>query len=570
MRTSQFLITTLKEVPADAEIISHQYMLRSGMVRKLASGIYTWMPLGLRVLRKIENIIREEMNRTGANELLMPSMQPAELWHKSERWDEYGPELLRVRDRHNRDFCYGPTHEEVITDLVSREVSSYKQLPLTLYQIQTKFRDEIRPKFGVMRSREFIMKDAYSFHISDESLLETYDLMHSTYTRIFTRIGLNFRPVDADSGSIGGNRSNEFHVLADSGEDAIAFSSESDYAANIEQAEAIAPAVSRQEPEKPLQTIDTPDQNSIVEISKYLGVETTHCLKTLIVKGSDDNLVALVLRGDHELNEIKVAKLPSIANPFTLASVEEVREVAHCDPGSVGPLGLEITVIADHSALTMANFVCGANENGKHFTDCNWKRDLPIAQAADLRNVIDGDPSPDGKGTLSIARGIEVGHIFQLGRKYSHSMKATVLSDKGKSVELAMGCYGIGVTRVVAASIEQNHDDKGIIWPSAIAPFSVALCPLNMHKSHRVREFSDSLYQQLLDLGIDVLYEDNKIRPGVMFASMELIGVPHRLVVVERGLDKGMLEYKGRCDEKATDIAIDDVIEFIQNKIANS
>ncbi len=567
MRTSQFLITTLKEVPADAEIISHQYMLRSGMVRKLASGIYTWMPVGLRVLRKVENIIREEMNRAGANEILMPSMQPAELWKKSDRWDQYGPELLRINDRHHREFCYGPTHEEVITDLISREVSSYKQLPLNLYQIQTKFRDEIRPKFGVMRSREFIMKDAYSFHISDESLLETYDIMHQAYTNIFTRIGLDFRPVEADSGSIGGNRSNEFHVLADSGEDAIAFSSDSDYAANIEQAEAIAPTTVRPEANQALQTVDTPDQHSIAEVSNHLGVSEKECLKTLIVKGANDKLVALVLRGDHALNEIKASRLPVVATPFELASTDEVREVAHCDPGSVGPLGLEIVVIADHAALNAANFVCGANDNGKHFMHCNWQRDLPAPQAADLRNVVDGDPSPDGQGILSIARGIEVGHIFQLGRKYSHKMKATVLDDKGKSVELAMGCYGIGVTRVVAAAIEQNHDDKGIIWSSAIAPFTVALCPLNMHKSHRVRDYADKLYQQLTELGIEVLYEDNKVRPGVMFASMELIGIPHRLVVVERGLDKGVLEYKGRCDDEAIDVALDEVLEFIQNKI---
>ncbi|VAW79977.1 Prolyl-tRNA synthetase, bacterial type [hydrothermal vent metagenome] len=567
MRTSQFLITTLKEVPADAEIISHQYMLRSGMVRKLASGIYTWMPLGLRVLRKVENIIREEMNLAGANEILMPSMQPAELWKKSDRWDQYGPELLRINDRHHREFCYGPTHEEVITDLISREVSSYKQLPLNLYQIQTKFRDEIRPKFGVMRSREFIMKDAYSFHISDESLLETYEIMHQTYTNIFTRIGLDFRPVEADSGSIGGNRSNEFHVLADSGEDAIAFSSDSDYAANVEQAEAIAPTTACKEVDQALQTVDTPNQHSIAEVSNHLGVSEQDCLKTLIVKGVDDQLVALVLRGDHELNEIKACRIPAVATPFEMASADQVREVAHCDPGSVGPLGLEIIVIADHSALNAANFVCGANDNGKHFMHCHWQRDLPVAQAADLRNVVDGDPSPDGQGTLSIARGIEVGHIFQLGRKYSNKMKATVLNDKGKSVELAMGCYGIGVTRVVAAAIEQNHDDKGIIWSSAIAPFTVALCPLNMHKSHRVRDYADKLYQQLTDLGIEVLYEDNKVRPGVMFASMELIGIPHRLVVVERGLDKGVLEYKGRSDNEATDIALDDVLEFIQNKI---
>lgn len=492
MRVSKFPLSTLKETPADAEIISHQLMLRAGLIRRLASGMYTWLPLGIRVLRKVENIVRDEMEKTGALEVLMPGVQPAELWQESGRWEEYGPELLRLHDRHNREFCLGPTHEEIITDLARRELSSYKQLPLTWYQIQTKFRDEIRPRFGVMRSREFIMKDAYSFHMDQESLQQTYDAMHQAYTNIFTRFGLDFRPVMADSGSIGGSGSHEFHVLADSGEDAIAFSSDSNYAANIEKATALTPQDERAAATEEKSVIETPGKHSIEEVSKFLGIDASSCLKTLLVEGAEENsIVALVLRGDHELNEIKAEQLEQVASPLTFASEEQVKASAGCAPGSVGP-DLSITVIADHSAAHVANFVCGANEDGKHLQGVNWGRDLAEPTIADLRNVVEGDTSPDGKGTLSIVRGIEVGHIFQLGDKYSDKLQAKVLDENGASKIMTMGCYGIGVSRVVAAAIEQNNDKNGIIWPQNIAPFDVALAPINMQKSERLRDAAET------------------------------------------------------------------------------
>ena len=568
MRTSNLLLATLKEVPTDAEIISHQLMLRAGMIRKLASGLYSWLPLGLRVLRKVENIVREEMERAGAQEVLMPAVQPAELWHESGRWEQYGPELLRLIDRHEREFCFGPTHEEVITDLIRREIRSYRQLPSNFYQIQTKFRDEIRPRFGVMRAREFLMKDAYSFHLDDASLNETYHTMHEAYCRIFNRIGLEFRPVRADSGAIGGNLSHEFHVLAESGEDAIAFSSDSDYAANVELAEAVTPDAKRPAPTETMGTVSTPEQRSIEEVSGFLKIPAAQCLKTLLVKAEDNGVVALVLRGDHELNEIKAEKLDAVASPLTFATEAEVKQVAGCEPGSLGPVDLSIPIYADHAALAVADFVCGANQDGHHLKGVNWGRDLAEATAVDIRNVQQGDPSPDGKGTLAIKRGIEVGHIFQLGRKYSEAMDATVLDENGKSVVMTMGCYGIGVSRIVAAAIEQNHDDNGIIWPAAIAPYQVALLPMNMHKSQRLREAVDSLYEQLQAAGLEVLLDDRKERAGVMFADMELIGIPHRIVLGERGLDKGIIEYKGRRDSESQDIALDKVVEFLQQKLA--
>ncbi len=567
MRTSNLLLATLKEVPADAEIISHQLMLRAGMIRKLASGLYSWLPLGLRVLRKVESIVREEMDRASAQEVLMPAVQPAELWYESGRWEQYGPELLRLIDRHDREFCFGPTHEEVITDLIRREIRSYRQLPSNFYQIQTKFRDEIRPRFGVMRAREFLMKDAYSFHLDDASLDETYHVMHDTYCRIFNRIGLEFRPVRADSGAIGGNLSHEFHVLAESGEDAITFSSESDYAANVELAEAVATKAKPPTPNETMTTLDTPEQHSIEDVSTFLKIDAAQCLKTLLVKSTDDNVVALVLRGDHQLNEVKAEKLDVVASPLSFASEAEVNQVAGCQPGSLGPVGLSIPVYADHAALAVSDFICGANQDNKHLSGVNWGRDLDTATAVDIRNVQDGDPSPDGKGTLTIKRGIEVGHIFQLGRKYSEAMDATVLDENGKSVVMTMGCYGIGVSRVVAATIEQNHDANGIIWPDAIAPYQVALLPMNMHKSARLREAVENLYEQLQAAGLDVLLDDRKERAGVMFADMELIGIPHRIVLGERGLDKGKVEYKGRRDTESQEIGLDNIIEFLQQKL---
>jgi len=550
MRTSRFPLATLKEVPADAEIISHQLMLRAGMIRKVAAGVYTWLPLGLKVLRKVEAVVREEMDRSGALEVLMPSVQPAELWQESGRWAQYGPELLRIKDRHEREFCYGPTHEEVITDLARRELKSYKQLPVNFYQIQTKFRDEVRPRFGVMRAREFLMKDAYSFHADQASLEATYQVMFDTYTRIFTRLGLKFRPVQADTGSIGGAVSHEFHVLADAGEDAIAFSDTGDYAANVELAEAVAPAGTSPAAIQTMARVATPGVHSIEEVSACLNVAPARCAKTLLVQGSEADIIALVLRGDHELNAVKTGKLPGVMSPLTFATEAQVVTATGARPGSVGPVGLRIRVVVDRAAAQLADFVCGANEDGQHLTGVNWGRDLPTPEVADLRNVVPGDPSPDGQGTLAIARGIEVGHIFQLGTKYSEALNARVLDENGRESAMLMGCYGIGVSRVVAAAIEQNHDDKGILWPEPIAPFKVALLPMAMKKSYRVAEACEKLYAEFRAAGIEVLFDDRDARPGVMFADMELIGIPHRIVVGEKNLDAGVVEYKrGRATD---------------------
>ena len=566
MKLSQLLTSTLREAPADAEIVSHKLMLRAGMIRQLAAGIYTWLPLGFRVLKKVETIIREEMNSVGAQEILMPAVQPAELWHESKRWEHYGPELLRINDRHEREFCFGPTHEEVITDLVRREIRSYKQLPVNFYQIQTKFRDEIRPRFGIMRSREFLMKDAYSFHLSDESLQETYQQMHKTYSKIFTRLGLQFRAVIADSGNIGGNKSHEFHVLAESGEDQIVFSENGEYAANLEQAEALVSRESRPKPSKKIKTVDTPNQKTIEEISKFLNINTNQCLKTLIIKSEDDGLIALILRGDHELNRTKTEKLSSVMKPLTFANNDEIMSTIGCNAGSIGPINISIPIYIDHEVKNMSDFVCGANANGKHFTGVNWERDLPLPTTVDIRNVCEGDLAKDGSGKLEFARGIEVGHIFQLGTKYSSSMKATCLDQTGKAVTLTMGCYGIGVSRIVAAAIEQNHDEKGIIWPASIAPFQLALIPINMHKSIRLREAVMSFYDELVANNIDVLLDDRQERPGVMFSDIELIGIPHRFVFSEKGLDAGEIEYKARRDTENKNIQIKKAVTFIKEK----
>ena len=568
MRTSQFPLQTLKETPSDAEIASHQLMLRSGMIRKLASGLYTWLPLGLRVLHKVQAIVRDEMNKAGGLEVLMPGVQPAELWEETGRWKKYGPELLRLKDRHQREFCLGPTHEEIITDLARNELQSYKQLPINFYQIQSKFRDEMRPRFGIMRAREFLMKDAYSFHIDQDSLQTTYDQMYDTYTNIFNRCGLNFRAVQADGGSIGGKASHEFHVLADSGEDAIIFSTQSDYAANIELAEAVLPLEGRSEASKEMQTIDTPNQKSIEEVSTFLGIHPSQTIKTLIVNGVvDDNgnnsVVGLVLRGDHELNEIKAEKLKDIASPLTLAFEESVKLASGCQPGSVGPVGLNIKMYVDRAASCASDFVCGANKDDQHYTGVNWERDLPLPEVVDLRNIVEGDPSPDGKGTLTIARGIEVGHIFQLGQEYSKKMDATVLNENGKSTIMTMGCYGIGVSRVVASAIEQHHDDKGILWPANLAPFQVVICPIQMNKSDLVKTATEDIYQQFIDAGIDVLLDDRGLRPGVMFADMELIGIPHRIVIGERSLKKNEVEYRLRSDDENQMIGADKIVEMI-------
>lgn len=570
MRASRYLIATVKETPADAEVISHQLMLRAGLIRKLASGLYTWLPMGLRVLRKVEKIVREEMDRAGAQEVLMPAVQPAELWQESGRWDQMGEEMLRLKDRHDRDFCFGPTHEEVITDLCRHELRSYKQLPANFYQIQTKFRDERRPRFGVMRAREFLMKDAYSFHLNAESLDETYKVMYETYTRIFTRLGLEFRAVVADTGAIGGSASHEFHVLADSGEDAIAFSSESDYAANVEMAEALAPVDERPAPQQELREVDTPDAKTIQELVEKYDQPIDKTVKTLLVHASDEidaDLVALLVRGDHELNEIKAEKLPQVASPLTFASEEEIRAAVGAGPGSLGPINLNLPVIADRSVAAMADFSAGANVDGKHYFGINWERDLSLPTVVDIRNVQEGDPSPDGKGHVTIKRGIEVGHIFQLGTKYSEAMGATVLDENGKSVVMTMGCYGIGVSRVVASAIEQNHDDRGIIWPEAIAPFQIALLPMNMQKSQRLREAATELYENLTQVGYEVLFDDRGERPGVMFADTELLGIPHRLVLGERALDAGNIEYKGRRDTDSQDIPLDGLMEFLRERI---
>jgi prolyl-tRNA synthetase len=567
MRISQFPLSTLKETPADAEVISHQLMLRAGLIRRLAAGIYTWLPLGLRTLRKVETVVREEMNRIGALEMLMPAVQPAELWQESGRWEQYGPELLRLKDRHLRDFCFGPTHEEVIADLLRREIKSYRQLPLCYYQIQTKFRDEIRPRFGVMRAREFLMKDAYSFHVSPASLQATYDAMGQAYSRIFSRLGLDFRAVLADSGSIGGNRSQEFHVLADSGEDAIAFSSHSAYAANVELAEALAPTAERQTPILSLSRVATPNQQTIAAVSAFLGVNPQQTLKTLLVQGSDSDVVALCLRGDHELNKIKAEKLPQVATPLTLASAAQLVATAGCHAGSLGPVGLDVPIIADRAAAQLADFICGANTDGAHLTGVNWGRDLPEPVVADLRNVVEGDPSPDGQGVLSIVRGIEVGHIFQLGDKYSAAMNAAVLDEAGQSHPMLMGCYGIGVSRVVAAAVEQHYDERGIVWPLPMAPFQVALLAINAARSQRLREAVEVLYQQLLAAGIEVLLDDREVRPGVMFADMDLIGIPHRLVLSERKLDAGQVEYKSRREAETVEVEQSCALDFLRERL---
>ena len=569
MRASRFLLATVKETPADAVVISHQLMLRAGMIRKLASGLYNWLPVGLRVLRKVERIVREEMDSSGAQEVLMPVVQPMELWDESGRAPAYGPELLRITDRHNNPFCLGPTHEEVITDLVRNEVHSYKQLPMNFYQIQTKFRDETRPRFGVMRAREFIMKDAYSFHINMDSLQQTYDDMYRTYCRIFDRIGLDYRPVAADTGSIGGSGSHEFHVLADSGEDAIAFSDQSDYAANVELAEAIA-AGERAAAQEELRLVDTPKAKTIAELVEQFAIPANKTVKTLIVAASEEfggGFVALLLRGDHELNEIKADKHPAIASPLRFATEEEIRNLVGAGPGSLGPLNLPIPFIADHAVTLCSDFTSGANIDGKHYFGINWERDLAIEVTADLRNVVEGDPSPDGTGKLTIRRGIEVGHIFQLGTKYSQALGAKVLDENGKAVIMPMGCYGIGVSRVVAAAIEQNYDERGIVWPASIAPFDVALIPLNLKKSPREGELCEKLYAELTAAGFDVLYDDReKERLGVKLADAELIGIPHRILVTEKGLDTGTLEYKGRRDAEPTDVTISELTTFLRSR----
>ncbi|HIE6129606.1 TPA: proline--tRNA ligase [Proteus mirabilis] len=571
MRTSHYLLSTLKETPADAEIVSHQLMLRAGMIRKLASGLYDWMPTGVRVLRKIEKIVREEMDNAGSLEISMPVVQPADLWQESGRWEQYGPELLRFTDRGKRPFVLGPTHEEVVTDIVRNEITSYKQLPLNLYQIQTKFRDEVRPRFGVMRSREFIMKDAYSFHISQESLQETYDRMYQAYSNIFTRIGLDFRPVLADTGSIGGSASHEFQVLADSGEDDIVFSTASDYAANIELAEAVMPATPRAPATEELRLVDTPNAKTIAELVEQFNLPIEKTVKTLIVHATEESghkLVALLVRGDHELNEIKAEKCSIVASPLVFATEEEIRQAVNAGPGSLGPINLPLPIIIDRAVSVMSDFGAGANVDGKHYFGINWERDLPLAEMADIRNVVEGDPSPDGKGTLLIKRGIEVGHIFQLGKKYSEALKATVQNEEGHNQVVTMGCYGIGITRIVAAAIEQNHDARGIIWPDAIAPFQVAILPMNMHRSYRVKEVAEKLYADLRAQGIDVLFDDRKERPGVMFADMELIGVPHTIVIGDRNLDNEQVEYKARRSDDKSLVNVNDVVAFIKEQLA--
>jgi prolyl-tRNA synthetase len=563
MRYSEFGLTTLKEVPAEAEIVSHQLMLRAGLIRRLASGLFTWMPLGLRVLRKVETVVREEMNRAGALELLMPAVQPSELWQESGRWEEYGPLLLRMLDRHEREYCFGPTHEEVITDIARRELRSYKQLPLNFYQVQTKFRDEIRPRFGVMRSREFIMKDAYSFDLDKDGMRVSYDKMHDAYTAIFERLGLRFRVVDADSGEIGGSRSQEFHVLADSGEDAIAYSDEDDYASNIETAETTRPDTPRAEPGQEFETVDTPGARTIQGLVDMLGISPEQTLKTLIVEG-DEQPIALALRGDHELNAVKAQKIVGVASPLTMADPETVRKVTGCEPGFAGPIGLDIPVYFDHATAAMADFVCGANDADVHHTGVNFGRDIEEPATVDLRNVVEGDPTPGGKGTLSIARGIEVGHIFQLGSKYSTALGASVLDGDGKDRVLEMGCYGIGITRIVGAAIEQNHDQDGIIWPEPLTPFNVVLVPINMHRSEAVRDAAEELYRELQGLGLEVLLDDRDVRPGVKFADAELIGIPHRLVISERHLANDEFEYRHRRDSESRNLKRDEALKLLQ------
>ncbi|SFV59109.1 Prolyl-tRNA synthetase, bacterial type [hydrothermal vent metagenome] len=566
MKTSNFLISTQKEIPNDAQIISHKLMIRAGLISKLASGLYTWLPLGLKILKKIEDIVRDEMNKSGALEILMPMVQPAELWQQSKRWDKYGLELLRLKDRHDREFCLGPTHEEIITNLASQYIKSYKQLPLNLYQIQTKFRDEIRPRFGVMRAREFLMKDAYSFHINEKSLDETYQIMFQTYCNIFDKIGLDYRPVMADSGAIGGNSSHEFHVLADSGEDAIAFSDsdKSDYAANIEQA-SIKLKNEPKEAQEELKIIDTPNIKTIEEISNFLQIKTKKIIKTIIVEG-ENSLVAIALRGDRELNEIKAEKHALIKSPLTFATDEKIKKILDCEVGSLGVVDLKIPLIVDYSAYESNDFVCGANQTDKHLTGVNWHRDVKNFETMDCRNIVKGDSSPDGKGKIIIKRGIEVGHIFKLGNQYADTLGANVIDESGKAKTLEMGCYGIGVSRVLAATIEQNYDDNGIIFPESIAPFQVIIVPINYHKSTRVKQLSDDLYKNLTATGCDVLLDDRKERPGIMFKDSELIGIPHRLVLSDTHADNGTVEYKARNSDEKLEIAYDEVIDFIQSK----
>lgn len=564
MRFTEFGLTTLKETPAEAEIISHQLMLRAGLIRRLASGLFTWMPLGLRVMRKVEKVVRREMNRAGALEMLMPAVQPAELWQESGRWDEYGPLLLRIQDRHDREYCFGPTHEEVITDLARRELKSYKQLPVNFYQIQTKFRDEIRPRFGVMRAREFIMKDAYSFDIDQASLEKSYQKMHAAYSAIFEGLGLKFRIVDADSGEIGGSRSQEFHVLANSGEDAIAYCDEDGYASNVETAATFpsdekAPAATQE-----LQKVETPQIKTIEALAEFLKVTRKQTLKVLIVEG-DDGPVALALRGDHELNALKAQSLAGVASPIQMADAGTIRQATGCDTGFAGPIGLDIPIYFDHASRQMSDFVCGANETDMHYTGVNFGRDIDLPETVDIRNVVEGDLTPGGKGTLSIARGIEVGHIFQLGTKYSEAMGATVQDSSGAETAMVMGCYGIGVTRIVAAAIEQNHDDKGIIWPEQLAPFDVALVPINMQRSEPLREAAEQLYAELQDMGLEVLFDDRDARPGVKFADAELIGIPHRVVISERGLESNELEYRHRRDSEPRMLKRDAALKLLRD-----
>ncbi len=567
MRLSQYPINTTKEAPAEAEVLSHQLMLRAGMIRRIAAGIYSWLPLGLRVMRKVEQIVREEMDRAGAFEMLMPAVQPAELWQESGRWSAYGPELLRLKDRHEREFVVGPTHEEVITDIARRELHSYRQLPVNFYQIQTKFRDEVRPRFGVMRAREFIMKDAYSFHADEASMAQGYALMRGAYQRIFTRLGLQFRSVQADSGAIGGSASEEFQVLAESGEDAIAVSDGDEFAANLELAPAAPPTAARAAPSQPCEEVATPDMKTIAAVSAFLAIPRERCLKTLLVESTTGGAVALVLRGDHELNALKAQKIPGVATPLRMASAAAVLSASGSEPGYVGPRGLKCPVYADHMALHAADFVCGANAPDRHLRGVNWGRDLPEPPGADLRNAVTGDASPSGKGKLQIVRGIEVGHIFKLGRKYSEAMKATVLDESGQSVTMLMGCYGIGVTRIVAAAIEQNHDDRGIIWPDPLAPYHVVLIPLNLQKSDRVRGAADALYAALGAAGIEVLYDDRDARPGVKFADAELLGIPHRLVLGERGLEAGTCEYRQRRATENQDVPLESVVAFVKDQL---
>ncbi|MBK9327232.1 MAG: proline--tRNA ligase [Hydrogenophilales bacterium] len=566
MRISQFFLSTSKEAPTEAELVSHKLMLRAGLIKRLGSGLYTWMPLGLRILRKVEAIVREEMNRAGAIELLMPAVQPAELWQESGRWAQFGPQMLKIKDRHDRDFCFGPTHEEVITDLARKEIRSYRQLPVNFYQVQTKFRDEIRPRFGVMRAREFLMKDAYSFHAGEDSLDATYQVMYAAYSRIFTRLGLKFRAVAADTGAIGGSGSHEFHVLADSGEDAIAFCPDSDYAANVEMAEAMAPATPRPAASADMQRIATPGQHTIEEVTAFLEVSADKVVKTLVVRG-EEGLVAVLVRGDHQLNEVKAGKLPGVLNPMEFATDAEIRTALGCGVGSIGPVGLTIPVYADRSVANLADFVCGANEDGFHLAGVNFGRDLPEPQVADIRNAVVGDPSPDGKGSLDLCRGIEVGHIFKLGSKYSQALEAKYLDENGKSQVLVMGCYGIGVSRIVGAAIEQGNDERGIVFPQALAPFELAIVPLGLKRSDAVREAAEALYNQMVAAGIDVVLDDRDERPGVMFADMELIGVPHRVVVSDRGLKEGMLEYQGRTEASGTKIAQSEAVDFIVGRV---